>query len=83
VETGRELEVIGYLHLGYTGGVSAKSGASFNVDRLVETSKPASTALARGGGMKPVRIFIVVLLPAPLGPRKPTISPLAISNSNR
>jgi hypothetical protein len=29
-------------------------------------------------GMKPVRMRIVVDFPAPLGPRKPTISPLAI-----
>src|SRR5947207_6812686 len=32
-------------------------------------------ALPSVAGMKPVRIRIVVVLPAPLGPRKPRISP--------
>jgi energy-converting hydrogenase Eha subunit H len=30
------------------------------------------------GGIKQVRIFMVVLLPAPFGPKKPTISPFEI-----
>src|SRR5687768_15471705 len=46
----------------------------------VKTSKPAIFALPDVGGRNPVRIFIVVLLPAPLGPRKPTISPFSTSN---
>jgi hypothetical protein len=35
------------------------------------TSKPATVALPPEGGMKPVRIRMVVVLPAPLGPRNP------------
>jgi hypothetical protein len=30
------------------------------------------------GGINPVSIFMVVDLPAPLGPKKPTISPVGI-----
>src|SRR5258706_2201957 len=40
------------------------------------TSKPASFAEPLVGAMKQVRMRRVVDLPAPLGPRKPTISPL-------
>src|SRR3954451_10482613 len=42
-------------------------------------SNPAMEARPDVAGKKPVRIFIVVLLPAPFGPRKPTISPRATS----
>src|SRR6185295_11381136 len=41
----------------------------------VRTSKPASFAEPLVGAMKQVRMRMVVDLPAPLGPRKPTISP--------
>ena len=37
------------------------------------TSKPATEALPDVGGRKQVRTRIVVVLPAPFGPRKPTI----------
>ena len=37
-------------------------------------------ALPAVGGRNPVRIRIVVVLPAPLGPRKPTIWPFSTSN---
>src|ERR1700678_2924128 len=43
------------------------------------TSKPATLALPSVGGRKQVRIRMVVVLPAPLGPRKPTICPLSTS----
>src|SRR5215472_10212191 len=44
------------------------------------TSKPATLAVPSVGGRKQVRIRIVVVFPAPLGPRKPTICPLSTSN---
>ena len=37
---------------------------------------PAMRALPASGSRKPVSIFMVVDLPAPLGPRKPSTSPL-------
>src|SRR5580658_6151329 len=43
------------------------------------TSKPATLALPSVGGRKQVRMRMVVVLPAPLGPRKPTICPLSTS----
>src|SRR5580700_8786342 len=41
----------------------------------VATSKPATHAFPAVGASKPHRIRIVVDFPAPLGPRKPKISP--------
>src|SRR6266436_3252832 len=41
------------------------------------TSKPATVAVPAVGGKKQVSIRMVVVLPAPLGPRKPTICPLS------
>src|SRR5579863_6659469 len=43
------------------------------------TSKPATVAVPAVGGMKHVNMRIVVVLPAPLGPKKPTIWPFWIS----
>src|SRR5579871_6188240 len=43
------------------------------------TSKPATFALPSVGGRKQVRMRMVVVLPAPLGPRKPTICPFSTS----
>jgi hypothetical protein len=43
-------------------------------------SKPAISAVPSVGGMKPVRIRIVVVFPAPFGPRKPTTSPFSTLN---
>src|SRR6266545_3729471 len=40
------------------------------------TSKPATVALPEVGGRYADSILSVVLLPAPLGPRNPTTSPL-------
>src|SRR5438045_94496 len=42
-------------------------------------SRPAMRSAPALGGKTPARIRIVVVLPAPLGPRKPTISPAATS----
>ena len=43
------------------------------------TECPHTLASPSEGGMKPVSTFIIVLLPAPFGPRKPTTSPAPIS----
>src|SRR5713226_560329 len=43
------------------------------------TSYPATEAQPEVGGRKQVRTRIVVVLPAPLGPRKPTICPFSTS----
>src|ERR1039457_1140424 len=43
------------------------------------TSKPATLAVPEVGGRKQVSTRIVVVLPAPLGPRKPTICPFSTS----
>src|SRR6266849_3272022 len=44
------------------------------------TSKPATVAVPSVGGKKHVRMRIVVVFPAPFGPRKPTIWPFWTSN---
>src|SRR5207237_488173 len=44
------------------------------------TSKPATVAVPDVGGIKQVRMRMVVVFPAPFGPRKPTICPFATSN---
>src|SRR5262245_60055474 len=44
------------------------------------TSKPATLALPEVGGRKQVSTRMVVVFPAPLGPRKPTICPFSTSN---
>src|SRR5215469_2582345 len=46
---------------------------------LFATSNPATSARPSEGGMKHVRMRIVVVLPAPLGPRNPTICPFSTS----
>src|SRR5436853_5911210 len=43
------------------------------------TSKPATVAVPEVGNRNPVSMRIVVVFPAPFGPRKPTISPFATS----
>src|SRR3974390_1024360 len=43
------------------------------------TSKPATLAEPEVGGRKQVRTRIVVVFPAPFGPRKPTICPFSTS----
>src|SRR4030081_1661211 len=43
------------------------------------TSRPHTETAPALGGMKPVIIRMVVDLPAPLGPRKPSTSPLPTS----
>ena len=46
-----------------------------DLHRLLQNSNPATFAVPDVGGRKQVRIRIVVVFPAPLGPRKPTICP--------
>src|SRR5215472_15020131 len=43
------------------------------------TSKPATCAVPIEGGRKQVSTRIVVVFPAPFGPRKPTICPFSTS----
>src|SRR3954469_3834447 len=43
------------------------------------TSKPATWAVPDVGGRKQVRTRMVVVFPAPLGPKKPTICPFSTS----
>ncbi len=45
-----------------------------------KTSKPSTFTVPVDAGMKPVMIRIVVVFPAPLGPRKPRICPDAAVN---
>ena len=45
-----------------------------------KTSKPATLAVPAVGDRKQVSIFMVVDLPAPFGPRKPSTSPLRTLN---
>jgi len=42
-----------------------------------KTSNPATRAAPLEAGMKQERIRIVVVLPAPFGPRKPTMAPFS------
>src|SRR3982751_942077 len=44
------------------------------------TSKPPTVTLPELGGMKPVTMRMVVDLPAPFGPRKPSTSPRSTLN---
>src|SRR3569833_2116434 len=52
----------------------------FTSTGLATTSKPSTVAVPAVGRRKPVIIFIVVDLPAPLGPRKPRMSPRRTEN---
>src|SRR5262252_8050081 len=63
------------------GGVSGRYPIRFFTSiGCSRTSKPATVAVPEEGGRKQVSMRMVVVLPAPLGPRKPTIWPLATSN---
>ncbi len=44
------------------------------------TSWPSTVAVPPSGGKKQLSIFMVVVLPAPLGPMKPSTSPLLTAN---
>src|ERR1700677_3584537 len=62
---------------GYKGGVSGRYPMCrrTSMDSLA-TSKPATRAVPEVAGIKPVRMRMVVVFPAPFGPRNPRISPL-------
>src|SRR5215472_14607106 len=62
------------------GGVSGRYPIRFFTSSgCSRTSKPATLAVPDEGGRKHVSMRMVVVLPAPLGPRKPTICPFATS----
>ena len=44
------------------------------------TSNPSTVAVPLVAGRNPVKMRIVVVFPAPFGPKKPTTSPSAASN---
>jgi hypothetical protein len=61
---------------GYSGGVSGRYPMRFLTSRgCSSTSNPATLADPDVGGRKHVNMRMVVVLPAPFGPRKPTIWP--------
>ena len=61
----------------YNGPFSGRYPIRFaTTERLFATSKPHTLAIPADGAKYPVSIFIVVLFPAPFGPRKATTSPL-------
>ncbi len=61
---------------GYRGTVSGRYPTRRRTSRDCSmTSNPATRAIPLVGGMYPARMRIVVVLPAPFGPRNPTISP--------
>src|SRR5436309_10682244 len=63
------------------GGLSGKYPMRFFTSSgCSSTSKPATLAVPSVGGRKQVNMRIVVVLPAPLGPRNPTTSPFCTSN---
>src|SRR6516162_11421355 len=63
------------------GGVSGRYPMRFFTSSgRSSTSKPATVAVPEEGGRKQVSMRMVVVLPAPFGPRKPTICPLATWN---
>ena len=65
----------------YKGTVSGRYPICFRAFRDSSTiSNPAIEAVPLVGGINPVRIFIVVDLPAPLGPKNPKISPFSTEN---
>src|SRR5690242_10961069 len=51
----------------------------FTSNGCSSTSKPATVALPAVGGRKHVSTRMVVVFPAPLGPRNPTIWPFSTS----
>ena len=76
-DMGDEVEELGGAHVGIGGRAFGQIadlplGARSARARM---SWPQTTAVPAVGARKPVIIFIVVDLPAPLGPRKPSTSP--------
>ncbi len=53
--------------------------SSFAFRGSLPTSKPPISAVPEVGFSRPLSMLMVVVFPAPLGPRKPNISPLRIS----
>src|SRR5215470_20298202 len=62
------------------GGLSGRYPIRFLTSRgFSRTSNPATVAVPELGHRKQVNMRMVVVLPAPFGPRKPTISPFLTS----
>src|SRR6478752_6772025 len=55
----------------------------FTSSGFLRTSKPATVAVPALGGRKQVSMRMVVVLPAPFGPRNPTIWPFSTENEMR
>src|SRR5580765_220469 len=55
----------------------------FTSSGFSRTSKPATVAVPALGGRKQVSMRMVVVLPAPFGPRNPTIWPFSTENEMR
>jgi hypothetical protein len=53
----------------------ACSRDALGLERLFKNIESRDRGATRGGGMKLAKMRIVVVLPAPLGPRNPMISP--------
>ena len=77
LDLGDEVQIRGHRQVGVERRVLRAGSRCAGAPRgtRVKTSKPATRAVPPLAGMKQARIFIVVDLPAPLGPRKPTICP--------
>ena len=74
LELAHEPQIFGRLHL----GVERRSfgqipDSLFDFEGCSRTSKPATEAVPEEGERKQVRMRMVVVFPAPLGPRNPTI----------
>src|SRR6266850_5459181 len=66
---------------GYSGGDSGKYPIRFLTSSgFSSTSNPATFADPEVGGRKQVNTRMVVVLPAPFGPRNPTMPPFSTSN---
>ena len=76
LELGPEAQVLPDPHLGVERHVLGQvADLAADLQRLVQDVVPGQDGPAAGRGRKVVRIRIVVVLPAPLGPSRPTISP--------
>ena len=65
----------------YRGGCSGKYPTfAFAFSGSSKISKPSILTVPELAEIAPVKIFMVVLLPAPLGPKKPKTSPAFTSN---
>ena len=72
LELGGEIQVFARGHVGVSGGCSEQiADGPFGLFGLLENIMAVDDDLALRGPMYPVIMFIVVVFPAPFGPRKP------------